>query len=329
MEETKYEQKNQMSISLNGTHNNKYQCSEFVNQRNYALRGISQSLNGVRNKSVVRRTPLRGMALIDDDRFQEKAAFQQDPSFSELSSSTIGNRTISVDCAPRRPSRKRELIDEQQLQQHQQQQQHQHQHQHQQQQQSINKQSIINNSTRVLIESMKRSAMSRKLIKQFPSPFSKKQLHCGLSTPSLSSSSSSSKYPSTNKQPVVKAKRYSNQQKNYNAKTQLSAVKHIHSFTTTTIDASIPSEITIIVPATCTSNSVPTISSMRASCDESTYLFPQSDLSIFPTIEAHDGFSISRLLDDDELPLTSSVVFNDVASFSNHTTSSSWLWRVE
>jgi hypothetical protein len=316
MEETTYVKKNQMSISLNGIHN-KYQCSQFVKQRNYALRGMSQSLNGVQNKSVVRTTPLRGMTLVDDDRFQEKPTFQQARNiFSELSS-PIGNnsyntyRTTSVDCAPRMPSRRRELIDEQQLQ----------------QQQIIDKQSIINKSTKALIESMKRSAMSRKLIKQFPSPFSKKQLYCGLSTPS---SSSSSRYASTNKQPVVKAKRFSNQQKKYNTKTQLPAVKHIHSFTTTTIiDAPVPSEITIIVPATCTSNSVPTTSSTRSSCDESTYRFPQSDLFIFPTIKAHDDFSISRLLDDDELSLTSSVIFNDMASYSSHTTTSSWLCRVE
>ena len=38
----------------------KYHSSEFVNQQNYALRGMSQSLDGVQNKAVDRMTPLRG-----------------------------------------------------------------------------------------------------------------------------------------------------------------------------------------------------------------------------------------------------------------------------
>ncbi|OEU06765.1 hypothetical protein FRACYDRAFT_253579 [Fragilariopsis cylindrus CCMP1102] len=89
-----------------------------------------------------------------------------------------------------------------------------------QQEQIIDQQSMINNSMQVLMESMKQSAVSRKLIKEFPIPFTKKEQELMACT-TLSSSS-------TNKTQAVvvgmETKRYSNQQKKYNTNktTQLS-----------------------------------------------------------------------------------------------------------
>ena len=63
--------------------------------------------------------------------------------------------------------------------------------------------SKISKSMALLMESMKRSAMSRSIIKQFPSPFTKTQMSKGSSRSSTSSSNSNSK------EAVVKAKRNS------------------------------------------------------------------------------------------------------------------------
>ena len=121
----------------------------------------------------------------------------------------------------------------------------------QQQQQSIVLQSVIDICRRVLMDSMKQSAMSHKLIKHIPISLSYKELAClltyGLST---SSSSSSTLKCASTKQPVVKAKRYSNLYKKCNTKIQLPVMKRISPFFTTTMDAHMPSESTIIAPTT-------------------------------------------------------------------------------
>ena len=247
------------------------------------------------------RLPMRRGEVVEAQQQQQQ---QQQHSIEHQSMTNDSMRVLmdcmkesaltGFDCAPRLPMRRGEVMEEEQQQ------------QQQQQQQSIEHQSIINNSMRVLMVSMKQSVMSRKLIKQFPIPFSRKKLTCGLST---SSSSSSTSTCSSTKKPVVKAKRYSNQHEKCNTKKQLSVMKRINPFSTspTTLDSHIPSEITIISPATRSSNYVPTISPKLSSNDESTFCFTETDLDsvlldsyIPPAIEAHDDYSISRSFDDDQ-----------------------------
>ena len=132
------------------------------------------------------------------------------------------------------------------------------------------------------MDSMKQSAMSHKLIKRFPISLSYKELACvltyGLST---SSSSSSTLKCASTKQPVVKAKRYSNLHKKCNTKIQLPVMKRTNPFFTTTMHAHMPSESTIVAPATRSFRYGSTTSPKFPSYDELMFCFSQTDLDSF------------------------------------------------
>lgn len=301
MEEIAYVpvQKNRMSKSLNGIRNTGY-----TKHRTHALQGLSQSLNGVRHKSVV-STRVRGMVNTNYFSGTNCTSRINDSSFpsNDLLSKVANMATF--------PCRSREEFGNNSERQHQ-----------QQEHQKIKNQSMINNSMKVLMESMERSAMTRKLIKQFPSPFSKTQLDCGIST--ASSLPSTSEYIST-KPTVVKTKRYLNQHKKFNIKKQLLGIKSSRNMHTTPLsNSSIPLEITIRTPITSNSSSTTTIRSEFLSADNSTNQFPRCNLDSV-LLES----SLNRTINDDELSFTSSVMFDDMASFSSTSTSPSWLWRVE
>jgi hypothetical protein len=317
MEAITYVQKKQMSMSLNGNRKNNYQGSSrsFIQQK-HALQGMSQSLNGLhRNKFVAGTMSFRGMSLFDHNNrnitIQEtdNAVYhQQEQNFNNVSPPASVPSTAEMSTLLNR----RSGIAQQQQQCTQLPNDECNEQQYQHQLDNIKNKSMINDSMKMLMESMQRSAMTRELVKQFPSPFSKShsqsKSNCDYSSTSTPTKKTSKYVISTNKQPIVKARRqeYSYQQNKYNNRTHC-----------------IPAEITVISPRT-----------------KSTFRFPQSDMesSLFSTRQAKENFLISYSLDDndddddddDVLSLTSSGVFNDMVSFSSNTSnSSSWLWGVE
>ena len=228
---------NAMSGSLNGftPSTNQEGIGEYTNQQRNRAHvqddGLSRSLHDVRDRS----SQYRGMTRMDDDNYGNKnesevnAAIQQDQELIKLSSSSFGNGNSNLctndDSAPHMANfpekygaavtKDNKLFVQQ----------HNHirtitttaatttetetkQQQQQQQQDSLIDANMINESMKVLMESMKRSAASRKIVKQFKSPFATTSDD---KTPSSSLSNSTSILLSSNttQHVVVKAERNS------------------------------------------------------------------------------------------------------------------------
>jgi hypothetical protein len=157
--------------------------------------------------------------------------------------------------------------------------------------------------------------MSRKLIKQFPIPFSRKKLACVLTCGLSTSSSSSTSICASTKQPVVKAKRYSNRHKKCKTKIQLPVMKRINPFSLLRWTFLFPLKLLSLLLLRVLL--VMSTSPKLPSYDESTFCFSQTDLDsflldsyIFPAIKAQNDYSISRPSDDDQQSLISSDVFD-------------------
>jgi hypothetical protein len=317
MEEIIYVQKNQLSVSMNNIrHNSKYQGR--------TEQGImSQSLNGMQNATFNKESS--SAAAIQQQQQQQDLGF---------------NNLVTVSSTMTRSAEIMEV----------------------QQEQIIDQQSMINHCMKGLMEFMRQSAMSRKLIKKIPNPFPKKELMACrsglslsvstststssllLSSSSASSSAMSKIYASTNNKQavVVKAKRYSNQQKKYKIKTQLSAVKRINPFstrttrrtTTATATTHIPSEITIIATTRCPDNNNDDDDESSLS-DMSEALHTQVQVQVQAQAKSHHYnttthnkydnmydnnddacYSISRPFFDDGISFTSSIEYGDMASLS-------------
>ena len=308
--------------SMNNIHDDKYQ--RIVQQGM-----MSQSLNGIQNARFnIQETSSSSAAAVQQQRRQQ----DRDSNFFTVSSTSIGlnndHRTAMRDRGERMEVQQEQIIDQQ---------------------------SMINNSMQVLMESMKQSAVSRKLIKEFPIPFTKKEQELMACT--LSSSS-------TNKTQAVvgmETKRYSNQQKKYNTNktTQLSVsalLKRTNPFSTyrTTPTPNnnnqIPFGTTIIRPDNYESSSSDSSEALYAQqaqaqhCNnttthphDNTYDNNNNNNDNDNDDDDNDCYSISRpFFDDDAISCTSSILYDDMASLSSSSNSTddevcyyenSWLCR--
>jgi hypothetical protein len=224
---------NTVPRSLNGVipSTNQEGVGGFTNQQRNRARvedGLSRSFKDVRDTFIDRSTSqYKGMTLMDDDKYGNKnsleanAAIQQDQELIKLSTSSFDNRNIwTNDSAPtvsNLPDKYGAGTKDSKMFV----QQHNHiitpvaaaatmENETDQKQQHHNSDSkTINESMKVLMEYMTHSAMSRKLVKQFASPFT--NITSDDKSPSSSLSNSTSLLLSSNNKQhvVVKAKRNS------------------------------------------------------------------------------------------------------------------------
>jgi hypothetical protein len=307
-----------LSVSLDGSRNN--HVRKLSRQLQCVIQGMSRSLNFEVKCDGTKR---RGMTLLDekDDQKLTQVSSSIRSNTINISNSAYVAGTPRVECVTlldrttgastiNNVGTKKPTIQLQQA------------SSNNKQDDNANK-AKINDSMRLLLESMKRSAISRSIIKRFPSPFSV-----------TLQPSSSKDNASTKKNFVVKAKRKMSQhktRKNTAARLTTSAdisrhrrehharilPLHVTKSTITNNNHPFPTEITVITPpdTTIDSSSTGTLPVISSSI-----LFEDSAV-MGSSSHAH---SISGYCLDDDLSLESSIIFDDMASI---TPSLSWLWR--
>ncbi|OEU06618.1 hypothetical protein FRACYDRAFT_254169 [Fragilariopsis cylindrus CCMP1102] len=343
---------NAMSGSLNGftPSTNQEGIGEYTNQQRNRARvqddGLSRSLHDVRDRS----SQYRGMTRMDDDNYGNKnepevnAAIQQDQELIKLSSSSFGNGNSNLctndDSAPHMANfpekygaavtKDNKLFVQQ--------------HNHirtitttaatttetetkqQQQQDSLIDANMINESMKVLMESMKRSAASRKIVKQFKSPFATASDD---KTPSSSLSNSTSILLSSNtaQHLDVKSKRNSTgrckqEKPQLLEKSRGSSYGNLNPFsfdttttTTTTTRWHSPTPFTAFTTSEAVHPSDPSPSNNNN--------FFSNQLHQHPCFPSHNNDDLTN--NDRENDVN---VDDDIVSFSSATSSNSWSWPI-
>ena len=301
---------NQMSTSLNGLRRS---SPNYRSQRRQASPRMTTSLTGIRDKFAIGNTTAtrrfqhqpRGMAVIEDDDHSNPRRFATNP--------CIDFPALKL------------------------------QHQQDQQEQRIRHQERIAKSMNVLMESMKRTATSRKLVQQFQSKISSSSSSSSSSSKSKSKSKccvSPSKHPT-----ITKAKRYAT--KSTTKRPLKSAMKKKQYYSPPSTSPRhhhncIPSEITIITPISKKKTATSYYDDRR--CEDSsrknyhtTYysrrhemMMLAADASPTTTRRTHATTSCHRHMIDDDLSIASSVIFDDIASFSSAASPcETWLRCVE